>query len=690
MGATLEVVLRAKDFLSKSFSDAALSADGLTAASKKLHTTMGVVGAAAAAMMVGYKVKQAITDSMALADSILEVSKSIGLSTDDAQRWDYVLRQNGSTLSEAQVGFRKLSMEVYSAAMGYGDAGRVFKLLGISVYDTNGNIKASNEILTDTILKLSEVKNATERTALAQQAFGKNFTAVAPILSLTTEEIKRLYGEADTLGQVLSSTTIASLDSTADTIETTQKAIKNMVAELTVSLTPAIMSAAEALNGWIDGISILVGKANEKSLAKTNEELYETTILIENLKKNKFTNEEISGLMMSSGFKTKSVFGYPTKSEIEEFRGGAGAGGAFKMSQISSAELKQAELQKKREELNFSVNRIGKPPPGVAQLIGVPEGEAKSRAGIPTSKSKHSLQVPEGDLFANIADPKYIIENQIKQEEAQKTMLDNTKAYNEALKEIELSTAREIYDEKIARSENAISAQEEVYRLEYDMLVAHQAEQLEAYKQQGLNVEEVQRRFATQRQMMEDRQTRELKQAAKQRYETAKDYGWQSFRTVVDLLEQGAKKNKEMAIVYKTVAISEAIITGAINATKAMKAGLDIGGPWGVAAGIAFASVVAAQTAMQVATISSQKFARGTDSFTTRGPQLIMVGDNSGGRERVSVTPESSPNYDGGGSAPPMVVNFYDNSGTLTDSIRTELRDGRGDQFINELKRRMK
>jgi len=41
-----------------------------------------------------------------------------------------------------------------------------------------------------------------------------------------------------------------------------------------------------------------------------------------------------------------------------------------------------------------------------------------------------------------------------------------------------------------------------------------------------------------------------------------------------------------------------------------------------------------------------EKFATGGD-FITSGPQMIMVGDNPGGRERVQVTPLSSPNING-------------------------------------------
>lgn len=50
--------------------------------------------------------------------------------------------------------------------------------------------------------------------------------------------------------------------------------------------------------------------------------------------------------------------------------------------------------------------------------------------------------------------------------------------------------------------------------------------------------------------------------------------------------------------------------------------------------------------AVQVAKIESAKFAKGGD-FVTSGPQNILVGDNPGGRERVQVTPLSSPNING-------------------------------------------
>ena len=62
-------------------------------------------------------------------------------------------------------------------------------------------------------------------------------------------------------------------------------------------------------------------------------------------------------------------------------------------------------------------------------------------------------------------------------------------------------------------------------------------------------------------------------------------------------------------------------------------------------------------------------FAQGGD-FVTSGPQMMMVGDNPGGRERVQVTPLSSPNVNG----PQQGVTVNISGGVVQDDyVRNEL-----------------
>ena len=65
---------------------------------------------------------------------------------------------------------------------------------------------------------------------------------------------------------------------------------------------------------------------------------------------------------------------------------------------------------------------------------------------------------------------------------------------------------------------------------------------------------------------------------------------------------------------------------------------------------------------------SMQSFATGGD-FVTSGPQMIMVGDNPGGQERVRVDPISSQNINGSGNGITLNISAPLVDETVIDSI---------------------
>ena len=123
------------------------------------------------------------------------------------------------------------------------------------------------------------------------------------------------------------------------------------------------------------------------------------------------------------------------------------------------------------------------------------------------------------------------------------------------------------------------------------------------------------------------------------------------------------------------------IAQATLNAYQAVSKAWAIGGPFG--AGLA--AMVFAASFMQVKAMMAVKapaFAKGGD-FTTTGPQMIMVGDNPGGRERVQVTPLSSPNIEGPQGGGSITVNVSGNiltqdfvEGELAENIKEAIRRG--------------
>ncbi|QDP49162.1 MAG: hypothetical protein Unbinned2990contig1002_9 [Prokaryotic dsDNA virus sp.] len=124
-------------------------------------------------------------------------------------------------------------------------------------------------------------------------------------------------------------------------------------------------------------------------------------------------------------------------------------------------------------------------------------------------------------------------------------------------------------------------------------------------------------------------------------------------------------RRKQLFQEKQRMAIAEILINNAIAAISAIK-------DYGVAAPIAIAGYTA-MAAMQMNVVRQQKppaFAQGGD-FVTQGPQMIMVGDNPGGRERVQVTPLSSPNINGPQQGGTININFSGNV-LSQDFIETE------------------
>jgi hypothetical protein len=97
--------------------------------------------------------------------------------------------------------------------------------------------------------------------------------------------------------------------------------------------------------------------------------------------------------------------------------------------------------------------------------------------------------------------------------------------------------------------------------------------------------------------------------------------------------------------------------------------------------------IVALTAAFGVAKAAVSKFALGGD-FVTSGPQMIMVGDNPGGRERVRVDPVSSPNVNGSGSAggPTIEINIHNVTDSIIDSLSRSIRSGNAPQLVRELR----
>ena len=163
---------------------------GLDNAGQKMKG-FSIAAAAATAAVGALAVK-----SGAAADDLNTLSKVTGIGTDELQKYSYAADLVDVSVEDIAKANQKLKKSAYAAADGTGSQAEAFNKLGISVLDSNGELKDSETLFQEVITALGGVENETERAALAQELMGKSAANLNPLIEDGGETYKRV---SDTL-----------------------------------------------------------------------------------------------------------------------------------------------------------------------------------------------------------------------------------------------------------------------------------------------------------------------------------------------------------------------------------------------------------------------------------------------------------------------------------------------------------
>lgn len=235
---------------------------------------LGAITAAATAVIETVKKLNTITDEAATkADDLLTQSMTTGLSTDMLQQIQYAapyIDVEASTITSAM---SKITQSAYNANQQFADhaektreaaaqgkeyegalgsVASAYDQLGVSVTDSNGELRSNQAIFWDVLEALSQVTNETERDALAQQLLGKGARELAPLMQ-NLDEAQRLYNEAVEEGFVLNKQDLERLGAVDDAHNKLTQTIERNKDMIAVQWAPANQAAYETLTKLTDG-----------------------------------------------------------------------------------------------------------------------------------------------------------------------------------------------------------------------------------------------------------------------------------------------------------------------------------------------------------------------------------------------------------------------------------------------------
>ena len=188
------------------------------------------------------------------ADDLNTMSKVTGISTTELQKYKYsadLLDVSVETIAKSQT---KMKKSMYSAQQGSKTMADAFAKLGVSIEDSNGNLRSQDEVFAESIKALGEMSNETERDALAMQIFGKSASELNPLIEDNGETFERV-------AQIFANNGLEVVDQeTIDNANRFQDALDTLKATGMATLSTIGMQLAGYLAPAMEKISEVLGK----------------------------------------------------------------------------------------------------------------------------------------------------------------------------------------------------------------------------------------------------------------------------------------------------------------------------------------------------------------------------------------------------------------------------------------------
>lgn len=226
---------------------------------KKLQPVSAAAGALGGALVkLGY-------DSVKNADELSTLSKQTGLSTDSLQKMQYASELVDVSVEDITGALKKMKPKMT-------DSNKTFEKLGVSIKDSNDELRSAEDVFYDSIAALSKIQNETERDQVAMELFGKSADQLAGVIDDGGAALKQFGQEAADAGLILDEQTINSLADTDDTIQKLKGNISATLGQLGATVAQVLGPALEKFAGWL-------GMITEK-LREMNPETAETILKI--------------------------------------------------------------------------------------------------------------------------------------------------------------------------------------------------------------------------------------------------------------------------------------------------------------------------------------------------------------------------------------------------------------------------
>ena len=210
------------------------------------------------------------------ADDLLTLASVTGMTTDSVQELNYMADLTDVSMDRIKDSLKETTNKMQEAATGTGDAYEAYKALKVEIINTDGSLRSAQDVFYDTIDALGDIKNQTERDALAMDLMSESAQELNPLIELGGEKMRAYAQEAHDMGYVLDNDALKALQGVDDAysrLQKTQEGVKNQLAvefapyleEFYGDVTSGIKYIGDVLqqSGLVDAFGMLLETAGD-------------------------------------------------------------------------------------------------------------------------------------------------------------------------------------------------------------------------------------------------------------------------------------------------------------------------------------------------------------------------------------------------------------------------------------------
>lgn len=211
----------------------------------------GFVALAVAIAKVEKALIQMTRESAEAADDIVTLSSVTGMSTDSIQELNYMADLTDVSLDRIRDSLKETTNKMQEAATGTGDAYEAYNKLGVEITDVDGQLRSAEDVFYDTIDALGEMKNKTERDALAMDLMSESAQELNPLIEIGSDGLKQYAHEAHSMGYVLDNEALTALTEVDDAYQRLQKSQEGAKNQLSAEFAPYLTEFYEKITKLI-------------------------------------------------------------------------------------------------------------------------------------------------------------------------------------------------------------------------------------------------------------------------------------------------------------------------------------------------------------------------------------------------------------------------------------------------------